>query len=422
MTPPSDIVAELSWRGLIQDLSDEGALRALPRGTTFYFGVDPSAASLHLGNLSSMMTVFHLARCGLKPIMLFGGATGFIGDPRETSERSLLSREQVQANIASITKQVKAIFARAGIEATYVDNYDWTHDVSVLEFLREVGKHFTVNYMTAKDVVKTRLEGEGISYTEFSYMLLQAFDFLYLYRNHDCKLQVGGSDQWGNITAGLELIRRKIQGQAYALSSPLMLDSNGKKIGKTEGVPLWLDGAIFSPFKMHQFLLNLPDAEVIKLVRRFTFLTESEVKELEEKQQLAPQKREAQRTLADSVVKLLHGDEAVTRANRSASVLFGESIDGLSDEDLLEIFSAVPSIEVGKEALASQTAAELFVGAGLVKSKGEARRLIESGGAYVNSHRITDAMTTAQTLTNQGSKLLVLRAGKKNYALVKRYP
>lgn len=415
-----NIVDILAPRQLIQDQSDPEMISRLGPGDTFYVGIDPSAPSLQLGNLVPLIVAIHLGRAGLNPILLFGGATGSIGDPSgKNSERQLMDLATIEANAAHQRSQVEAIMARAGVKATFVNNYEWTSGVSVLDFLRDVGKHFTVNYMLAKEVVKARLDGEGISYTEFSYMLLQAFDFLHLYENFNCRLQIGGSDQWGNITAGLELLRRKGKTNACTLSIPLVLDSQGRKFGKSAGNALWLDPAMTSPYRLHQFFLNIEDARTAQLLRVFTFLEEEQIAGLESSLRDRPEERAAQRALADSVCTLVHGEAATRDARRSAEVLFGGSLEGLSDAQLLEIFSEVPSSSHDRQQLGAQPVSDLFAASGLCKSKGEARKLITGGGAYINNRRIMDCGETCAAHFSAGSAIMVLRSGKKNYHLVR---
>ena len=410
----------LKKRGLVQDCSDEKGLAELPKDSAFYLGYDPTATSLQLGNLVPLMGVIRLAQAGFKPLLLFGGATGAIGDPTgKDEERKLLSREELDKNIENQTKKTSEILKRVGVEATFVNNLDWTQDVTYLEFLRDIGKYFTVNYMIAKDVVKARLEGSGISYTEFSYMLLQAFDFLYLYNNHNCRMQIGGSDQWGNITAGLELIRKKIQGSAEAFSFPLLLNSDGKKFGKTEAGAIWLDENKTSPYQLHQFLLNTQDQDVIKYLRILTFISDEEIFELEELTNKQPEKRTAQKALADSICSLVHGEEATKEANTSAKVLFGAPLTDLTEKQLTDIFSDVPSSELSSNNVKKLSFLELLVESGLSKSKGEAKRLISNGGAYLNNVRVDDLALLMKDTDAVNSNLIVLRTGKKNYHLIK---
>lgn len=414
------ILTSLRERELVQDISDTDDLKGLSKGDGCYVGLDPTAPSLQIGNLVPLLVSIHLGRAGLKPLILFGGATGSIGDPSgKSEERQLLPRETIEENVTRQRQKALEIFNRAGVHLEFVNNWDWTHSVSILDFLRDIGKHFTVNYMIAKEVVKTRLNGDGISFTEFSYMLLQAFDFAHLYTHRNVRLQFGGSDQWGNITAGLELIRRKALGDAYAFSFPLITDRNGKKFGKSEGGAVWLDGAMTSPFKFHQFWLNVEDQEVIRFLKVFTLLPLDEIRELESTITTSPEKRLPHNRLADAVTELVHGAEAVASARRSAQVLFGGSVEGLKDEELLEIFSDVPSKEIPRTSLANLSVVDLLVESGAVKSKGEARRLIEGGGAYINSERVATTTATMADSPFLVRGVLVLRTGKKSYHLVK---
>jgi tyrosyl-tRNA synthetase len=416
-----NVLEELTWRGLLQDVSDPEAFSKLKPGDAFYVGFDPTAKSLQVGNLVQIIVAIHLTRAGLKPILLFGGATGMIGDPGgRSSERNLLPLEEVAHNVSLMEEQAKKLWRNAGVEVVpeIVNNVDWTRGVSFLEFLRDIGKHFTVNYMLQKESVKTRLSGEGISYTEFSYMLLQAFDFLHLYQNKNCRLQFGGSDQWGNITAGLELIRRKIQGDAFGFGVPLITTADGKKFGKSAGNAVWLDGKLTSAYKFHQFWLNVPDSDVIKLLKVFTFASKEEISRLERTIAEAPEKREAQKFLADYLCSLVHGKEATEDAKRCAAALFGGSLEGLSNEQLLDIFSDAPSTTVAKADLATLDMVSLL-GSTIASSKGEARRLIQGGGIYVDNERLQEPTMPITATTIQSKGFLVLRSGKKNYHLVR---
>ncbi|MBN8550444.1 MAG: tyrosine--tRNA ligase [Deltaproteobacteria bacterium] len=415
-----NFIETLQWRGLLQDVSDMDGIQKLGATDSFYVGLDPSAPSLQIGNLVPLIVAAHLGRAGLKPIILFGGSTGSIGDPSgKRAERPLLDRATIDDNVRRHSAKVAEIYERLNIKADFVNNYDWTASVSIIDFLREVGKHFTLSYMLSKEFVKTRVEEDSISYTEFSYMLLQSFDFLHLYQHKDCKLQIGGSDQWGNITSGLELIRKKIGGSAYAFSIPLILDSQGRKFGKSEGSAVYLDGTMTSPYKFHQFWLNLEDASVIKYLKIFSFLEKAEIDELEKKVQSAPEKREAQQTLADLMTTLVHGEAGTREAKQSAEVLFGGSIAGLSEQQLENIFNGVPSTTIERAKLATMSMADIMAETKLASSKGEARRLITSGGAYLNNERVSDpALALAQSAAAK-SNIFVLRSGKKNYHLVK---
>lgn len=415
-----NILSDLSWRGLVQDISDAEGLKSLKAKDSFYVGYDPTAPSLQLGNLLPIIVSIHLAKAGLRAMQLFGGATGAIGDPSgRNTERQLLSRDALDDNIKTQTKQVQALFDRAKVPVEFINNFEWTKDVTILEFLRDIGKHFTVNYMTAKEVVKARLEGDGISYAEFSYMLLQAHDFYHLYQTKGCRLQIGGSDQWGNITAGLELIRRKNLTGAFGLSFPLITDSSGRKFGKSESGSLWLDPNRTSPYRLHQFLLNVEDADAVRYLKMFTFLDETRISEIATEFSKAPESRLAQRTLADSVCELVHGEAAVREANLSAEVLFGGSIEGISEERLADIFSEVPSSTLTRSELSSLSFVDLLVHTGLSKSKGEARRLLTAGGAYLNNQRISDPALMLEASGVLKNNMFILRSGKKNYFVVK---
>ena len=414
------IISELEWRGLIQDISNQEQVEQLPAGTPFYAGFDPTAPSLQIGNLVPLFSLIHLGRAGLQPIVLFGGATGAIGDPSgKNEERNLLDRAVLEKNVQTQMEQTRKILASFNLEARFVNNIDWTAPVSFLDFLRDVGKYLTVNYMIAKEVVSARLSTSGISYTEFSYMLLQAHDFLHLYQEYGCKLQIGGSDQWGNITAGLELIRKKIQGDACAFSLPLITDSSGKKFGKSEGSAVWLDPNMTSPYKLHQFFLNVPDNDVVRLLKVFTFLSKTEIEELEKEAQEKPEQRAAQKALADSIVTLIHGSEEAERATASAKILFGGSFDGFTDGALQDIFADVPSSEFSREILANMSLLDIFIDTGLVQSRGDGKKLFKNGGAYLNNKRAESFERTLSEVGALDRKLFVLRSGKKSYHVVR---
>jgi tyrosyl-tRNA synthetase len=418
---PSSIKQEFTWRGLLQDSSDPELFSKLTPGQSFYVGFDPTAPSLQVGNLVMLIVAIHLSKVGLKPILLFGGATGMVGDPGgRSAERNLLPLEQVAKNVELQEAQAQRLWRNAGLSVmpTIVNNIEWTQDVPLLGFLRDIGKHFTVNYMLAKDSVKTRLSGDGISYTEFSYMLLQAFDFLHLYQNNQCLLQFGGSDQWGNITAGLELIRRKLQGDAYAFSVPLITNSEGKKFGKSAGNAVWLDPQLTSPYKFHQFWLNVPDADVLRLIKVFTFESKERIAEIEHAAATQPEKREAQRFIADYLCTLVHGAEATADAKRCAEVLFGGSLEGLSDQQILDIFSDAPSSTLSREEAQKLDMLSLLATT-VAKSKGEARRLVQGGGIYVDGDRLVGETTPVRDTKLLKRGFVVIRSGKKNYHLVR---
>jgi tyrosyl-tRNA synthetase len=414
VTVDPHLLDDLEWRGLVAHSTDLDALREAlsPQsgGIRFYVGFDPTAPSLHMGNLVQILTARRLQRAGHTPYALVGGATGMIGDPKESGERTLNSLDTVKDWVERVRRQIEPFLEFAGANAaTMVDNYDWTASLSTIDFLRDVGKHFPVNRMLARDVVKSRLEA-GISYTEFSYVLLQSMDFLNLYRDHRVTLQFGGSDQWGNLTGGVELIRRADGGKAHAFATPLVTRSDGTKYGKTEGGALWLDPEMMSPYAFHQFWLNVEDDKVGELLRIFTFLPRDQIEELEAQTAEKPYLRAGQKALADEVTTLVHGDLETARAKAAAEALFGTG--DLRALDPTTLASAL------REAGSTQAAAgtpyvDLLVETGLVKSKGEARRTINEGGAYLNNERVTDPdfVPGAGDILAEG--WLVVRRGKK---------
>lgn len=421
----TNVFDEFQWRGLVYAFT-EGLPEVLAtQKVTAYIGFDPTSDSLQVGNLLALMGLARLQRFGHTPIAVAGGGTGLIGDPSgKAHERPLQDKDQIAANVESIKKQLAQFLdfeARAN-PARIVNNADWLTTISMMDFLRDVGKHFTVNYMIAKDSVQSRLERQdGISYTEFSYMLLQAYDFLQLYDRYGCTLQAGGSDQWGNITAGVELIRKVRGGRAYGLVYPLVTNADGVKLGKTEQGTIWLDPQRTSPYRFYQFWLNQQDADVIRYLGYFTWLTREEIAELEQAVAERPEQREAQRRLAREVTRMVHGEQALAQAERASQALFGGSLDGLSAAEIGEIFADVPSTELPRTAFEGEgkPVVDLLAEAGLVKSKGEARRLIAAGGAYVNNVRVTDAGQTVSTAQLIGGEFVVLRSGKKQYHLVR---
>ena len=416
-----NVLEELTWRGLIQDISDPEALSKLKPGDAFYIGFDPTAPSFQVGNFVPLIVSIHLTKAGLRPILLFGGATGMIGDPGgKSAERNLLPLEQVAENVTRQQKQASGLWRQAGATVTpdVVNNLDWTKEISLLSFLRDVGKHFTVNYMIAKDSVKSRLSGDGLSYTEFSYMLLQANDFLHLYQTKNCKLQIGGSDQWGNITAGLELIRRKFAGEAYALSFPLITNAEGKKFGKSEGNAIWLNPEMTSPYKFHQFWLNVADDDAIKFLKIFTFESKERIAEVESSLKTAPEKREAQKLLADTLCTFVHGAQATDDAKRCAHALFAGTLNELSNAQILEIFQDAPSSIITKSQVGELDVLTLL-STTVAKSKGEARRLVQGGGIYLDSERVSNEALKISETTILEKGFVVLRSGKKNYHLVR---
>jgi len=423
-----DLFAELRWRGLINQTTDDEHLPAwlMERPRTVYAGFDPTADSLHVGHLMALMILRRFQKAGNRPIALVGGATGMIGDPSgKSEERNLLSVEVLQANVTAIARQLRRFldFDAGPHSALLVNNHDWMGRFGYLEFLRDVGKHFPVNVMLAKDSVKSRLErsDSGLSYTEFSYMLLQAYDFVYLHRHYDCGIQVGGSDQWGNITAGIDLARRLHGVQLYGMTCPLLTKSDGTKMGKTESGALWLSAERTSPYRFYQYWINLADADVGPCLRFFTDLGQEEILALEAGHAAEPGRREAQRRLASELTRLVHGEEGLAIARRATEVLFGAEIHELSDAQLGEVFADVPSKELPRDRLAGEglSLVDALVEAGLAKSKGEARRTISQGGAYVNNRRADRVEARLGPGDLASESVMVLRCGKKNYALLR---
>jgi tyrosyl-tRNA synthetase len=419
-----NVFDEFKWRGLVYDAT-EGLREAFEKEQiTGYIGFDPSAASLHAGNLLTIMGLVRLQRFGHTPIAVAGGGTGLIGDPSgKTLERKMLSKADVNHNLEGIKAQLSRFldFSSPTNPAILVNNADWLTTVSLTDFLRDVGKHFSVNTMIAKETVKRRLEGDGISYTEFSYLLLQSYDFLKLYEKYHCTLQMGGSDQWGNITAGTDLIRKIHGAKAHALVFPLLTTSSGSKFGKTESGAVWLDADRTSPYRFYQFWMNSEDKEVINYLKYFTLLSEKEIGELEASLSASPEKREAQRKLAREVTRLVHGEEALNKAEQASKILFGGEIGGLSLSDLLDVFAEVPSAVGAIDSLSGEGSniADIVVASGLIQSKGEARRLIQGGGLYLNNRRVQDVKLQVRIEDTIEGQAFVLRKGAKEYRLVK---
>lgn len=420
-----DIVQELQWRGLVHQMTDENLAKWLmEKPRIVYAGFDPTADSLHVGHLVQLMGLRRFQRAGHRPIALVGGATGMIGDPSgKSEERNLLTIEMVRHNVEGIKVQMQRFIDfddKHG--AMLLNNHDWLSQFSYLDFLRDIGKLFTVNAMMAKESVKLRLAqaDAGLSYTEFSYQILQSYDFYWLNKNHNCEIQIGGSDQWGNITAGADLVRRLSSNQVYGLTSPLLTKSDGKKMGKTESGALWLDPDRTSPYHFYQYWINLDDADVGKTLGYFTDLAQAEIVEVMAEHEKTPEKRIAQRKLADEFTKLVHGAEGLDVAQRATDIFFGGEISNLSDKQLVSIFADVPSHEFSKAKLAEGLpVSEAFVEAGLVKSKSDARRTVDQGGAYVNNKKVTDfdLKLTAADLASE--TVIILRSGKKKYALLR---
>ena len=417
-----DLLAELEWRGLLYDAS-EGLRDVLAAGPiTGYIGFDPTAPSLHVGSLLMIMGLAHLQRAGHHPIAIVGGGTGLIGDPSgKTEERQLLTRETVQANVEGIRAQLARFldFDRPGNPARIVNNADWLVPMELMTFLRDVGKHFTVNYMIAKESVKRRLESEdGISYTEFSYLLTQSYDFVMLYDRYGCTLQMGGSDQWGNITAGIDLMR-KIRGtRGHALVMPLITTSAGVKFGKTESGAVWLDATLTLPFRFYQFWLNVDDRDVVRYLRFFTFMTRDEIDALARAAAERPERRDAQRALARTVTAMVHGQEQVERAERAAALLFSDDLASAALEDVLMVLEDAPSTELAMPP-DGVTLIDLLTATRLAPSKSEAVRLVKSGGVYVNNVRASDERARVTADRAIGGKVLVLRKGRKDQHVVK---
>jgi tyrosyl-tRNA synthetase len=420
----TNLYDELKWRGLVAE-STEGLADAFANGrVTAYIGFDPTASSLHVGSLLTMMGLARLQRFGHSPIAIVGGGTGMIGDPKPTQERPLLSLEDIESNVAGIRPQLARLldFDSKTNPARIVNNADWLATFDLLGFLRDTGKYFTVNYMLQKEAVNRRLESaEGISYTEFSYLLLQARDYLELFDRYDCTLQMGGTDQWGNITAGIELIRKLRGKKAHGLVWPLMTTSSGTKFGKTEVGTIWLDPARTSPFKFYQFWLNTDDRDVVTYLKFFTFLDREAVTALEGVATAAPEKREAQRALAREVTALVHGQDQLARAEQASSVLFEEDIATLDVEDVLAVFEDVPSTELPSATFDGEGIGmvDLVARVQLAPSKSEARRLVQSGGVYVNNRRMSDPQARLTRDQAIGGRLFVLRKGQKQTHLVR---
>ncbi len=423
-----NIFHELSWRRLInQTTDDENLPRWLgEKPRTVYVGFDPTADSLHVGHLMALMVLRRFQRAGHRPIALVGGATGMIGDPSgKSEERRLLSVDLLRANQAGMEKQLRRFldFDCGPTSAVLVNNFDWMGRFGYLEFLRDIGKHFPVNVMLTKDSVKSRLgrDDTGLSYTEFSYMLLQAYDFVYLNEHYGCELQAGGSDQWGNITAGIDLARRIRGVQLYGITCPLLTKSDGSKMGKTESGALWLDAEKTSPYQFYQYWINVEDADVDKCLRFFTDLGEEEIGAVAAAHRAAPEAREGQRRLAAELTRLVHGDEGLAAAIKATEIFFGAEIGRLSDAQLAAIFADVPHKRLGRDRLdgGGLPIVDALVESGLARSKGEARRTITQGGAYVNNRRINDVDTVLDARHLASDTVMVLRSGKKRYALIR---
>jgi tyrosyl-tRNA synthetase len=420
------ILDELTWRGLIAQSTDLDALRRdLDAGPlTLYAGFDPTAPSLHAGNLVPLLLLRRFQRAGHRPIVLAGGATGMVGDPRDTGERTLNSLDVVAEWTQRIRGQLERFvdFDDSPTGAVVANNLDWTKDMPVLEFLRDVGKHFSINVMLARETVKRRLDGDGMSYTEFSYLLLQSFDYLQLHRKHGCKLQVGGSDQWGNIIGGVDLVRKVDGASAHALTAPLVTDAEGRKFGKsTGGGNIWLDPSMTSPYAWYQYFVNVGDADVIRYLRLFTFLPREEIEALEEDTRERPHLRAAQRRLAAEFTTLVHGAHATEQVIAASGALFGRG--ELRDLDAETLDAAMAEVPTGTARLADRpTIVDLLVSSGLTESRGAARRAVKEGGAYVNNQKIADEEWQPGPSDLLHGRWLVLRRGKRSAAGVEIAP
>ncbi|MDE7159766.1 MAG: tyrosine--tRNA ligase [Muribaculaceae bacterium] len=427
-----DFIEELSWRGMIHTMMPGTEDQLRKEMTTAYLGIDPTADSLHIGHLCGVMMLRHFQRCGHKPIALIGGATGMIGDPSgKSAERNLLDEATLRHNQEAIKNQLSRFLdfdSDAPNRAEMVNNYDWMKNYSFLDFAREIGKHITVNYMMAKDSVQKRLNGEardGLSFTEFTYQLLQGYDFMHLYQTKDCKLQLGGSDQWGNITTGSELIRRTLGGEAFALTCPLITKADGGKFGKTESGNVWLDARYTSPYKFYQFWLNVSDSDAEKYLKIFTFLTKEEIEALAAEHAGNPGGRALQKRLAKEVTEMVHGAEAYETAVAASHILFAadtaDALRRLDEKTLLDVMEGVPQFVISAQELKEgiPVLELLATKSGVFSSKGEARKMIQGGGVSINKEKISDpaAAITADSLLN--GKYLLAQRGKKNYFLLK---
>ncbi|MCR5741176.1 MAG: tyrosine--tRNA ligase [Gammaproteobacteria bacterium] len=405
---------DLKWRGLIGQTAGEDIEEALNKGgLTYYLGVDPTGKSVHAGNLLTIMGAMRLSRAGHHPIILVGGGTGMIGDPSgKNAERNLLDADTTKDNASRILNQLKQLLP----EATFVNNYDWLSSMNVITYLRDYGKYLTVNYMMAKESVKKRIE-TGISYTEFSYQVLQALDFLHLYRTHNCQLQVGGQDQWGNVTSGFELIRKEIGDEAkvYCLTFPLLLKPDGTKFGKTAGGAVWLDPELTSPYKFYQFWLQVSDEEVIQRLKQYTFLSKEEIDEIEAKWNERREERYAQKRLAEEVTKLVHKEEGLEEALRITNAVFNGDVTKLSAKEIEDAFKDAPITEVNEEL----NIVDLLALSKLAQSKSEARKLVQGGGISVNGTKITDIQFLVKKENAIDNTYTFIKKGKKNHALIK---
>lgn len=421
-----NFVEELKWRGMVHDLMPGTEEQLKKESTSGYIGFDPTADSLHIGNLVQIMTLVHFQRCGHKPFALVGGATGMVGDPSgKSAERNLLSEDILNHNLKAVQRQLEKFLDFTGAnKAEMVNNYDWFKDFRFLDFIRDVGKHITVNYMMSKDSVKNRLES-GLSFTEFSYQLVQGYDYYWLYQNKGCKIQMGGSDQWGNIVTGTELIRRKVNGEAFALTTPLITKADGSKFGKSEGGNIWLDPGRTSPYKFYQYWLNSSDEDAVNFIRIFTTRTKEEIDDLISQHQAAPHERKIQKELARDITTRVHSEKDLTMAEKASRILFGASVtadlESLDESTLLAVFEGVPQTQIARTSWENCTSiVDLLsdVTNGIVfSSKGEARRMIQAGGVSINKTKVEDPNLKPDFKLLQ-NKYLLAQKGKKNYYLI----
>ena len=419
----TNIIEVLRERGLLEDMTSPELSERVESPCVVYAGFDPTAESLQVGNLVTIMMLAHFQRCGHRVIALVGGATGSIGDPSgKSAERPLLSHEQIETNAAGIRENLARFldFDHPEIPAKIVNNLDWMKDYSFIDFLRDVGKHFRMGTMLGKESVRSRLDSdEGMSFCEFSYQLLQGYDFLHLFDKESCNIQIGGSDQWGNIIAGTDLIHKLRGEQGFGITSPLITDRNGQKLGKSEGRAVFLSAAKTSCYEFYQYFMNIDDADVIGLLKVFTFLSLEEIGSIETEMAAEPHKRLAQKTLAEHLTRHVHGDEGLESALKASQVLFGGSLEGCDAAELMQIFSDVPSAELEKASVLDQPVLDVAVAAGVCKSKGEGRRLIDNGGLYLNNVRVEDLARSVGSEDLVDASVLILRSGKKKYTLVK---
>ncbi|MEG1288392.1 MAG: tyrosine--tRNA ligase [Bacilli bacterium] len=403
-----NIYDDLLWRGLIKDFSDPELKDKLNAGgMTFYIGTDPTGDSMHIGHFSSFLIATRLKKAGHNPILLIGGATGLIGDPKPSTERPMITKEEVNHNVKCLSEQAKNIF---GFEI--VNNWEWSKDINFIDFLRDYGKYFSVNYMLDKDVVKRRID-EGITYTEFSYMIMQALDFLWLYEHKNCTMQVAGQDQWGNITAGIELIRKKIGKTAYGFTMPLITKSDGVKFGKTEGNAIWLDKEKTTPYEMYQFFINSEDSMVIDYLKKFTFLSREEIEKIEKEHIEKPEERLAHKTLAKEVITFLHGKDEYDNALKISEALFSDKIWELSSTDIINNLKDIQKLEID----GSKTIIDVLIDNSICSSKRDAREMVLNGAISINNKKVTDSTYIIDKNSAIDGTVILLKKGKKNYYL-----